>query len=164
MTLPIETLEDLLELTDKTLKITTIKDPDDYYTTLQEINYGDKYVYFGIIYTGTPEWIRNKDSSKMTKGFINVYKNRYTVYDFAKYLGIKVAKASYTRTMAYSKDSEVFTCTRCGEKHILNKFDTIIYETGVICEHCYEELTYDEYDDEGEEIDKGIRVKTVKFL
>ena len=167
MILPIETLDDLLELTDKTLKITTIKDPDEYYTTLQEVCYGDKYVYFGVVYTGYQEWIRNEDSSKMTKDFAGFNQKTYnTVYDFAKYLGIKVAKSSYTRTMAYSRDSEVFTCTRCGKKHILDPYNTIFYETGMICGCCYDELTEDEYDDDEYDgcIDTGIRVKTVRFV
>lgn len=157
----IETLDDLLKLTDKTLKITTIKDPDGYYTTLQEINYGDKYVYFGIIHTGYPEWIRNADSSKMTKDFVGFHQEiTNTVYDFAKYLGLKVAISSYTRTFSYTEDYEVFTCIHCGKTHISHPHDTIIYGAGRICDKCYDELT----DDNCGEIDTGIIVETVRYL
>lgn len=161
----IRTLQDLIDLTDKTLKITTIKDPNNYYKTLQEVNCGDKYVYFGIIHTGDPEWIRNADSSKMTKDFVGFNQKTYnTVYDFAKYLGLKVAISSYTRTCSYTEDSEVFTCIHCGKTHILDIYNTIICATCRLCEQCFDELTEVEYDDDGKEIDKGIRVETVRYV
>lgn len=146
MILPIKTLDDLLKLTDKKLEITTIEDTGYYYTTLKEVCYDDKYVYFGVTHSGTCKWMSNNDNSKITERFFDYRDNTYALYNFIERLGVKVAEfGNSANVYTYTEDSEVFTCVDCGHKHITGQYIITQNGKGVICENCYYNMTHDCY-------------------
>lgn len=142
----IKTLDDLLKLTDKKLEITTIKDPSNFYTTLQEVCYENKYIYFGVKHAGTCEWMSDNDNSKITERFHYYHYNPHDIYNFIERLGVKVAAfGNSAQLYTYTEDSEVFTCVDCGHKHIPGEYSITLNGKGMICENCYYDATHDCY-------------------
>ena len=149
----IKTIEDLFRVLPKKkrkdIEIKKIDDPQNKYFLLYELHHkpSDMYVYNGtniIIDSPDSEWIRNTNSSKITKNFY--YNSRGIVnslYDFVtKALGLDVAISDssnfYEQVVMteYCNNKDIFICAECGKKYY-NENTRIINPKGeVICNNC----------------------------